>query len=272
MARRRHQRDRRPGPQRLHQRQLRLLHRRASHGPAVRQRPPARVAAVSPQISRKVPGKYEIDATWQSDEIKTYHSNITIPATAVTPGRTYRVRCRMKDSTGRWSHWSSPVQFAAGEPLAAGILENLRITEVMYNPPALAGDGIDNNEFEFIEIKNIGDETLDLSSVSFDKGVTFAFAGSNVTTLGAGKFALVVKNKQAFLSRYGSALAGSDRGRVRRASWPTTVRRSRWSISGTGRLRSSSTATAAAGRRPPTAAGTRSSRWMRPCSQSRKAP
>ena len=114
----------------------------------------------------------------------------------------------MKDNTGRWSHWSSPVQFVAGEPLAAGILADLRITEVMYNPPALAGDGIDNNEFEFIELKNIGDETLDLTSVSFDKGVTFGFAGSNVTTLGAGKFVLVVKNKQAFLSRYGSALSG----------------------------------------------------------------
>jgi hypothetical protein len=169
---------------------------------------PSTGATVSPQISRKVPGKYEIDAAWQSGEIKTYNSNITIPATAAAPGRTYRVRCRMKDNTGRWSHWSSPVQFTAAEPLAAGILENLRITEVMYNPPALASGGIDNNEFEFIELKNIGDEALDLSGVSFDKGVTFAFAGSSVTTLGAGKFVLVVKNKQAFLSRYGAALAG----------------------------------------------------------------
>ncbi|MCX5644687.1 MAG: lamin tail domain-containing protein [Phycisphaerae bacterium] len=169
---------------------------------------PSTGATVSSQISRKVPGKYEIDATWQSGEIKTYNSNITIPATAAAPGRTYRVRCRMKDNTGRWSHWSSPVQFVAGEPLAAGILENLRITEVMYNPPALAGDGVDNNEFEFIEIKNIGDEALNLSGVSFDKGVTFSFAGGSVTSLAPGKFALVVKNKQAFLSCYGSALAG----------------------------------------------------------------
>jgi hypothetical protein len=114
----------------------------------------------------------------------------------------------MKDNTGRWSRWSSPVQFVAGEPLAAGLLADLRITEVMYNPPALPADGRDNNEFEFIELKNTGDETLNLSSVSFGKGVTFAFAGRNVTTLGPGKFVLVVKNKPAFLSRYGSALSG----------------------------------------------------------------
>jgi hypothetical protein len=155
----------------------------------------------------KKPGKYEIDAAWESDEIKTFTSDIKIPAAAVTPGRTYRVRCRMKDTTGRWSHWSNPVQFVAGEPLAAGILADLRITEVMYNPPGPANGATDNNESEFLELKNIGDETLDLSGVFFDKGITFSFADSSIKTLGPGKFALVVKNRQAFLSRYGSALA-----------------------------------------------------------------
>ena len=167
---------------------------------------------VTPQVHRGVPGKYEIDAVWESDEIKTFNSSITIPAAGIMPGRTYRVRCRMKDNTGRWSRWSAPVQFTAGEPLAAGILGNLRITEIMYNPPALPADGMDNNEFEFIELKNTGDEPLDLSSVSFDKGVTFAFAGSSVTTIGAGKFVLVVKNKPAFLARYGPSLSGMVAG------------------------------------------------------------
>ncbi|MCL5282837.1 MAG: lamin tail domain-containing protein, partial [Planctomycetes bacterium] len=166
----------------------------------------------------KGPGQYEIEAAWESDEIKTFTSDIKIPAAAVTPGRTYRVRGRMQDSTGRWSHWSNPVQFIAGEPLAAGILSDLRITEVMYNPPVLANGATDNNEFEFIELKNIGDETLDLSGVSFDKGVIFSFAGSSIKTLGPGQFTLVVKNKQAFLSRYGSALsnlvAGEYQGKL----------------------------------------------------------
>jgi hypothetical protein len=158
-------------------------------------------------VPGREPGRYEIDAAWESDEIKPFAGTIKIPAAAVTPGRTYRVRCRMKDNTGRWSHWSNPVQFVAGAPLAAGLLEDLRITEVMYNPPAPASGGTDNNEFEFIELKNIGDETLNLSSVSLDKGVTFSFGTGSVKTLGPGKFALVVKNKQAFLSRYGAALS-----------------------------------------------------------------
>ena len=158
-------------------------------------------------IIHREPGRYEINAAWESDEITTFSSDIRIPATAVRPGRTYRVRCRMKDDTGRWSKWSDPVQFTAGEPLAAGIVADLRITELMYNPPAM-GSAIDNDEFEFIELKNTGDETLDLSGVSLDGGVAFDFAAGAVRNLGPGRFVLVVKNKQAFLSRYGSSLSG----------------------------------------------------------------
>ncbi len=155
--------------------------------------------------SRRVP--YEIEAAWESEELGTFASDMVIPASAVQPGRTYRVRCRMKDASGRWSRWSNPVQFVAGEPVAAGVLAGLRITELMYNPPAMDA-GVDNDEFEFIEIKNIGNETLDLSGVSFTAGVTFDFAVGAVKSLGPGAFVLVVKNEAAFLSRYGSALSG----------------------------------------------------------------
>ena len=170
----------------------------------------------APPSYGKKPGKYEIDAAWQSEEITSFNSAITTPASAVRAGRTYRVRCRMKDNTGRWSHWSSPVQFVAGEPLSAGTLANLRITELMYNPAAPApGDSTDNDEFEFIELKNIGDETLDLSYVSFVNGITFDFGrvGFNPpTSLAAGDFVLVVKNEAAFKSRYGSGLSSKIAG------------------------------------------------------------
>jgi len=159
------------------------------------------------QVYRGEPGRYEIEALWESAELTQFNPDVRIPASAVKPGRTYRVRCRMKDNTGRWSHWSSPVQFTAGDPVAAGILADLRITELMYHPAAAADAMTDADEFEFIELKNIGDETLDLSSVSLTKGVTFDFVASNVTTLGPGRFVLVVKNRQAFLSRYGAALS-----------------------------------------------------------------
>src|SRR5688500_8095512 len=54
-----------------------------------------------------------------------------------------------------------------------GLLD-LRITEVYYNP--LPEGDVDGETFEFLEIKNTGNSTLDLSEVGFTEGVTFTFA------------------------------------------------------------------------------------------------
>ncbi|MBN2272598.1 MAG: lamin tail domain-containing protein, partial [Sedimentisphaerales bacterium] len=152
------------------------------------------------------PGKYEIEPVWETEEMTAYSPEIWIPGNMVRPGHTYRVRCRMKDSTGRWSHWSDPNQFVVGEAVSAGILDDLRITEVMYNPlDADTSKGeldLNNDEFEFIELKNVGDEVLDLSYVSFIEGITFDFNGSDVTSVGPGAFVLAVRYQAAFESRY----------------------------------------------------------------------
>ena len=61
------------------------------------------------------PSEYELLALWQSDELTDAgNRQIRIPADRIEPGKTYRVRSRMKDNTGRWSHWSAPVEFVAG--------------------------------------------------------------------------------------------------------------------------------------------------------------
>ncbi len=162
-------------------------------------------------------GKYEIETLWESPDI-TNSSQLTIqiPAFLVRPGRMYRVRSRMKDNTGRWSHWSDPNQFTAGDPILVGTLENLRITELMYNPAAAntaKGElNVDNDEFEYIELKNIGDETLDLTYVSFTNGITFDFNDSAISSIAPGDFVLVVRNEDAFESRYGSGLSSRIAG------------------------------------------------------------
>jgi hypothetical protein len=158
----------------------------------------------TPRSYNRKPGKYEIDAVWESQEITRFNRDVQIPASGISVGDTYRVRCRMKDTSGRWSHWSEPVQFIAGPPLSAGILDNLRITEIMYNPSGgSSDDSTDNDEFEFVELKNIGDETIDLNFVSFIEGVKFDFGLSRIKSLLPGEFVLVVKNEAAFMSRYG---------------------------------------------------------------------
>ena len=156
--------------------------------------------------------KYEIQSVWESEEKTVFQADILIPAAAVEEGHAYRVRCKMKDTSGRWSHWSSPIQFVAGEAVSQGVLEGLRITEMMYNPAqADTSKGeldLNNDEFEFIELKNVGDEVLDLRYVSFIEGITFDFNDSDVTSLAPGAFVLVVRNRAAFESRYGAGLSG----------------------------------------------------------------
>lgn len=78
----------------------------------------------------------------------------------------------------------------------------LRITEVMYHPQP--GGPFSADDFEFIEVKNIGASPLNLAGAQFTAGVTFAF--SNLV-LGAGQLTVIVKNRVAFESRYGTGIA-----------------------------------------------------------------
>jgi CotH protein/lamin tail-like protein/Ig-like domain-containing protein len=88
----------------------------------------------------------------------------------------------------------------------------LRITEIMYHPPILPGDTFPPEEYEYIELRNIGTAQLNLTGVHFSEGLSFNFAGSSITTLAAGQTVLVVKNPTAFAARYGSTAAARVAG------------------------------------------------------------
>jgi len=93
------------------------------------------------------------------------------------------------------STWSAlnEATFAVG-PVA----DNLRITEIMYHPQETGQP--DEPNAEYIELKNIGAETLNLNLVSFTNGIDFTFPSLE---LAAGEYILVVKDISVFTSRYG---------------------------------------------------------------------
>ena len=76
-------------------------------------------------------------------------------------------------------------------------LSKLVITEIMYHPPDF--NLIDGNEFEFLELKNAGTNTLNLSGLRFT-GITFTFP--NGTTLGPGQFLVLARNAAQFAAKY----------------------------------------------------------------------
>ncbi len=82
------------------------------------------------------------------------------------------------------------------------IVPSLRITEIMYHPgPPPAGSTNAADDFEYIEVKNIGAVPLNVNGYSLSGGVQFTFPN---VSLAAGQSAVVVANVAAFQSLYGT--------------------------------------------------------------------
>lgn len=159
----------------------------------------------------EAPGALEIVSSWESGELTSFSNSLDLPTTAVRSGSTYRARVRHRDDTGRWSHWSDPVEFTATLPDISPYLENLVISEIMYHPvdptPDEIAAGFDDDDlFEYLELKNVGSSSLDLRDLRFTKGVDFDFIDGSQTTLAPGEIILVVRNRPAFEFRYGADL------------------------------------------------------------------
>jgi len=77
------------------------------------------------------------------------------------------------------------------------VADNLRITELMFHPQD-TGDPNDPNE-EYIELANIGGQTINLNMVKFTNGVDFTFGSIE---LAGGGLVAVVKDRSAFEARY----------------------------------------------------------------------
>jgi hypothetical protein len=153
------------------------------------------------------PYRYEIEEVWTSTVISNFTSDQTVPFVAARPGRTYRARVRHLDSSGHWSYWSEPVEFTVTAPEITSFKSSLVVAEFMYHPtdasPAEKALGFSNSDFEWLELRNVGTEDLDLTGVRFTKGIDFDFAEALV--IPAGGYLILVRNQAAFELRYGES-------------------------------------------------------------------
>jgi hypothetical protein len=93
-------------------------------------------------------------------------------------------------SNGAWSTLNEAV-FAVG-PVA----ESLRISEIMYHPASeISNLKSQISEAEFIELTNVGAQTVNLNLVRFSKGIEYAFPSFE---LSPGGYCLLVKDIAAF--------------------------------------------------------------------------
>ena len=81
------------------------------------------------------------------------------------------------------------------DPSAVSPLKgNLRLSEIMYNP--IGGDN-----YEYVELINIGGSAVNLHDAQFDRGITYRFGS---VSLASGERIIVAKNRDSFLLRYGT--------------------------------------------------------------------
>lgn len=133
---------------------------------------------------------------------------VTVPASRTIIARTQRSTWTMTSSgTPLGLTWSAPTRmtYVVGTPASAA---NLIITELNYHPPApstaaeLADPTFRNDDFEFIEVRNISAGPIDLGGMAFINGITHYTLPPQV--LAAGEYGVFVESLAAFRARYGN--------------------------------------------------------------------
>ena len=116
--------------------------------------------------------------------------------------------------------WGAPRTgaYVTGIPAAPA---SLVLTEIHYHPadPASPAElaaipALSDDDFEFLELRNVSAGPLDLSGATFTEGVHFTFPAG--TVLAAGAHIVVVENATAFALRYGNGatIAGQFTGNL----------------------------------------------------------
>ena len=93
-------------------------------------------------------------------------------------------------------------------------LSNLKITEVHYHPKEqISGaDTLKSQDQEFIEFKNIGETSLNLSGVKIDSAVRYTFPKNSI--LSPGQFYVIASKPAKFYETYGFTASGNFKGNL----------------------------------------------------------
>jgi hypothetical protein len=123
---------------------------------------------------------------------------IRLSANARVVARARNLNARQTGGPPTSTPWSGPVAatFVVKPP-------PLLVTELMFHPAPVPGLTNSASDFEFIELKNISAERLNLAGYRFTNGIVFTFTATNgVTDLDPGQRVVLAKNRAALLGRY----------------------------------------------------------------------
>lgn len=125
----------------------------------------------------------------------------------VTLAQTGTVSARVRSAGGEWSALTQALFIVDAVEADGG---TLAISEIHYHPAPpsaaeIAAGFTDKDDFEFLELLNVGTGTVKLTNLQFSAGIDFDFSQhANIPELEAGQRVLIVKNLAAFEMRYGA--------------------------------------------------------------------
>ncbi len=153
---------------------------------------------------REIGGNISVSAVDGGDEV-----DLTINQTIV-------LKARVKNGS-TWSALHEIVLFAGDE------IENLKITEIHYHPldSVTVSDTISDNEYEFLELKNIGTTPINLSQSVFVDGITYTFPLGTIVE--SNNFIVLASNQNEFNNRYGFFPLGEYSGQLNNAGETLTL-------------------------------------------------
>ena len=107
-------------------------------------------------------------------------------------------------NNGEWSALTE-AEFTKGSTPSSS---NLVVSEFSYHGAPTTAGGLDGDDYDFIEIQNVGSTPMDLTTLRLNLGVIFDFSTvpQLQRTLSAGERAIICEDVTAFQSRYGNSL------------------------------------------------------------------
>ena len=113
--------------------------------------------------------------------------------------------------------WSALTEASFTVDTTPATSDNVAVAEFLFNPAGptdaeIAAGITDGDQLEFLEIRNIGAQGVDLQDVRFTDGVSFDFGTGSIRSIAPGEHAIIVSDLDAFRVRYGSAYDGMIAG------------------------------------------------------------
>ena len=106
--------------------------------------------------------------------------------------------------TSKWSGMTQQLVSVAVPPVEGDLV----VTEVHFNPASpnaeelLVNPSFRNEDFEFVEIRNLASHAVEIAGLRFVDGIRYEFPSNASLVMEPGSYLVVAKNAQAFAARY----------------------------------------------------------------------